>query len=48
MEKPADAENHNINIFYPHTVGGGYKSLFRKVGRCRLTQVPFLWISNFQ
>ena len=22
VEKPADAENHNINIFYPHTVGG--------------------------
>ena len=40
VEKPVDAENHDIRIYYPRRMGGGCKRLFRKIEDRSSTYYP--------
>jgi inositol-hexakisphosphate/diphosphoinositol-pentakisphosphate 1-kinase len=32
VEKPSQADDHNVWIYYPNSMGGGVKKMYRKVG----------------
>lgn len=40
VEKPSLGDNHNVWIYYPNSMGGGVKQMFRKVGNKSAEYLP--------